>query len=216
VLADINNLTRHRSDFTAEDRDVLESQIAIAHTPDLCLDPDPDLEDQLTAVHNRARIWNGQAFHKLAHKTSQMAASRKRKLGHFAKHRGLELLDFCKAKKSRPSRTKGARQSEEAKTVIPAPSLVEPALDPPSQPILIEELRTLTRPEITPDCTLYRIEDHILEKVQVLFCSFSQPDMSVYWVGLTGSRPNIPYNIIDTVPTFQHGILGRTVPGPGL
>lgn len=166
VLADINNLTRHRSDFTAEDRDVLESQIAIAHTPDLCLDPDPDLEDQLTAVHNRARIWNGQAFHKLAHKTSQMAASRKRKLGHFAKHRGLELLDFCKAKKSRPSRTKGARQSEEAKTVIPAPSLVEPALDPPSQPILIEELRTLTRPEITPDCTLYRIEDHILEKVQ--------------------------------------------------
>ncbi|XP_066252857.1 uncharacterized protein Spt20 isoform X3 [Euwallacea similis] len=164
VLADINTLTQHRTDFSPDDRDFLESQIVIAHTPELCLDPDPHLENKVSALHNRTRLWNDRSFRKMSQKASQMAATRKRKLGHFAKHHGLEILDFCKAKKSK-LRTRNSRfsQVDEAKTVIPAPVLQEPSLDPPTQPVEIGELRSLVRPEVTSDCTLYRIEDHILE-----------------------------------------------------
>lgn len=111
ILADINTLTRDRSDFSAEDRDALESQIVMAHTPDLCLDPDPHLEDKMAAIHNRARLWNDHPFRKMARRASQVAACRKRKLDHFAHRHGLEFLEFCRAKKSRTSTAKSYKVS---------------------------------------------------------------------------------------------------------
>ncbi|KAH1019823.1 hypothetical protein HUJ04_009585 [Dendroctonus ponderosae] len=163
VLADINTLTRDRPEFTAEDRDVLESQIVMAQTPDLCLDPDPDLEDRVTAINNRTRLWHAGPFVRMATKSVKVAVNRKRKCDEPIP--GLQLLAFCRAKKARMSATKSnkAVQSEETNTVIPAPKFEELALAPPSKPIVMNKFKALDRPEVTSDCTLYRIEDHVLE-----------------------------------------------------
>ncbi|KAL1489617.1 hypothetical protein ABEB36_013565 [Hypothenemus hampei] len=171
ILADINALTQNRPDFTTEDRDALEGQIVIAQNPELCLDPNPNLEEEMAEIQNRKLTWNEQPFQKMARKASQVAASRKRKLDHFAHPPGLELLDFCRAKKLKLSATKTTKavQSEEAKTVIPAPMFKEPALAfrKFTQPFVINELRTLKLPQESDsemcDCKLYRIEDHVLE-----------------------------------------------------
>lgn len=104
VLADVNTLTRACAEFTAEDRDILESQIVMAQTPDLCLDPDPELEDRVTAISNRTRRWHGQPFIRMATKSVKVAANRKRKCDEPIP--GLQLLEFCRAKRARMCATK--------------------------------------------------------------------------------------------------------------
>ncbi|CAG9761880.1 unnamed protein product [Ceutorhynchus assimilis] len=166
ILADINTLTRDRTDFTSEDRDALESQILMAHTPNLCLEPDKNLENQISKIQNRTRVWNELPFYKITQKSSQVAANRKRKLYHFA-HKD-DLLEACsKAKKRRTCTTMmkstKAVQLEEAKTVIPVPNLEAPAnLTHPEHPVAIN-VKPMTWPEDTSDCSPHLMEEYTLE-----------------------------------------------------
>ncbi|XP_050299560.1 transcription factor SPT20 homolog isoform X2 [Anthonomus grandis grandis] len=172
LLADITTLTSDRSDLSSEDRDAIESQLVLAHTPDLCLDPDPGLESRLTKIETRGRLWNGHPFRKMSSRASQVVANRKRKLNHFANRHGLELLDFSKAKKSRtsqhptaslPAKSNKAATLEKAQTVIPVPDLEGPALSPPPVPIVINKFKPMAWPDDTSDCSPHLMEEYTLE-----------------------------------------------------
>lgn len=78
----------------------------MATTPDLCLDPDPHLEDKIATIRNRARVWNDDPYRRMMQQSSQVVANRKRKLDHFTKRHGIDLFEFIKAKRSRLNKSK--------------------------------------------------------------------------------------------------------------
>lgn len=170
LLADINNLTKDRTDFSSDDKAALESELLLAHTPDLCLESDPHIENELAEVCNRKYIWNDSPCRKIAKKCPQATINTKRKLDQSIWD--LDLFEYTRAKKRAKSEAQSVVHSSRAplnkvtpeyKTVIPVPSLECPSIAPPTQPLVINQFWPIAWPEETQDCSLHLMEEYTLE-----------------------------------------------------
>ncbi|XP_076252522.1 transcription factor Spt20 homolog [Rhynchophorus ferrugineus] len=169
LLADINNLTKDKSDVTIEDKDALESQILLASTPDLCLEPDNHIENDLAEIYSRKHLWNTSPLRKIAKKFTQTTVNRKRKLDQHTHMHDLELFEFSKAKQRKSESSHSSRTllrkatSEEHKTGISIPNLDCSSIGPPNQPVTVNGFKPMKWPEETNDCSLQLMEEYILE-----------------------------------------------------
>ncbi|XP_060532135.1 transcription factor SPT20 homolog isoform X2 [Cylas formicarius] len=157
ILADINNMVDEK--LTSDDRDQLESQLLLAHTPNLFLDPDPHIENELAEIHNRKRMWNTNKFRRIARKFSQVIVNRKRKLDHSTQNQGLEFLDFVNKVKRKPD------ASKKQISMLPIPELGCPSLRPPTESVFINKFEVYPWPKETSDCLPQLIEELVLEMI---------------------------------------------------
>nr|CAI5870379.1 unnamed protein product [Callosobruchus analis] len=179
ILADINNMVEEKPEWGAEEKDQLESQMLMANEPSLCLDPDSRVSSYIVEINNQKQIFNTQKFRRMAKKFSQVTVNRKRKLDQFTYRHGMELFEFLNRSKNKPKigalTQKGATLSKRPSTStctsqentikqVPVPSLEPPLhLTPPTQPIVIESLKSYPRPKETSDCLPQLIEKYVLE-----------------------------------------------------
>lgn len=133
-------MKKEKSDWSAEEKDQLESQLLMANAPSLCLDPDRSAYRQLMELNSRKRIWNTHKLRRMAKKCSQVTANRKRRLDQFTHKKGLELYDFITRTRNKMDESSNKLQSPAMKVSrkiseeiepVPVPSLEPPMLNPP-------------------------------------------------------------------------------------
>ncbi|XP_057656599.1 transcription factor SPT20 homolog isoform X2 [Diorhabda carinulata] len=167
VMADIHNIMEEKPEWSNEEKEQLESQLLMANSPGLCLDPDHTIGEEVTEVYNRRKMWNTYKFRRMAKKFSQVTVNRKRKLDQFTYRPGLEFYEFLtrtrnKTKSNANSSITSKITGTNIKKDIPVPNLDSPILTPP-QEINITEFKPYQRPKETNDCMPQLIEEYILE-----------------------------------------------------
>lgn len=173
MYADINLLTAE-GDWSPDERLALESQVVMAASEPLCLDPDPQIGQFAANQQYRRQIFNTAAVRRQAKKFSQVAINRKRKLDQFTHNFGLELSDFMTRYRQRPRQYQQTKRSVVSFTLpkkptdvvqpIKAPNLDTPPLEPPKEVAVSRFARSYERPsDRIGDCGTQLIEEYILE-----------------------------------------------------
>lgn len=103
LLCDVNSITSDSTKWTAEDKQLLESQLLLATQEPLCLNPSVSVALIANRLQYNRNKFNTVQMYKTVKKYSQAAINRKRKFEHCAAPRGLKLHDFVSKRKD-PSR----------------------------------------------------------------------------------------------------------------
>lgn len=101
LYSDINQLSID-SDISSDDKLILESQLILATSEPLCLDPDPKIGRHAINSQHRKQMWNTSPLRRQMKKYSQISINRKRKIDQFTHHYGLELCDYLQRLRQRP------------------------------------------------------------------------------------------------------------------
>ncbi|XP_049826078.1 transcription factor SPT20 homolog isoform X3 [Aethina tumida] len=189
LLADINNIVDETGDWGNEDRDQLESQLLLANSPNLCLEPNSLISYKVNQINRTRQMWNTHRFRRAARKFSQVTVNRKRKLDQFTHRHGLELFDFLTRTRARAPRTpstsgattSGASSSQTLSSAaststsrrtprhedlirpVPVPNLDLPPIAAPSGGVVINEFKAYPRIKETDDCLPQPVEEYTLE-----------------------------------------------------
>lgn len=175
LFADVNLITSE-GDWSIEDKLALESQLVLATSQPLCLDPSPDVGILAINQQHRRNLLNTPSIRRQAKKFSQVSINRKRKLDQFTHHFGLELHDFMSKYRQKP-KSSGTIHGvgQQAATRLPKKStdviqpIRTPNLDLPQNLAIPEEVnveryaKAFERPRETKDCNPILIEQFILE-----------------------------------------------------
>ncbi|KAK9875850.1 hypothetical protein WA026_009637 [Henosepilachna vigintioctopunctata] len=172
IIADINNVvevsktsTEEKDEWSVAERHMLESQILLANNPRICLDPDNTISvSQLRLNHNR-NMWNTHKFHRMARKFSLVTVNRKRKLDQFTHRPELVLLDYINRVRTKAKTTGSIDIPKVEVKPIPVPNLDSPAIDPPSQGVVIKEFKAYQAPVESNDNLPQLVEEYVLETV---------------------------------------------------
>ncbi|XP_070071251.1 uncharacterized protein Spt20 isoform X2 [Drosophila takahashii] len=106
------------SQWPAEDKLALESQLVLATAEPLCLEPDPSIGRQAINAQHQRQLFNSHELRRQMKKFTQTAINRKRKLDQFTHHHGLELCDYLARLRQRP-RTGSSSSSGTATATAP-------------------------------------------------------------------------------------------------
>lgn len=157
----MNSLLDDKTDWTAEEKLQLESQILMANTPNLCLSPDSKLSEIETTLNHNRQIWNTHSIRKMARQYFSVTVNHKRKLDQCTYIHGLELYNYLQKEKKK-DKTAYRRPHEEI-TPISVPNLDAPLLSPPTGGVNIPQFKAYQKPKETSDCLPQLIEEYILE-----------------------------------------------------
>lgn len=174
LFADVNLITSE-GDWSVEDKLVLESQLVLATSQPLCLDPNPDVGILAINQQHRRNLLNTSSIRRQSKKFSQVAINRKRKLDQFTHHFGLELNDFMQKYRQKPKTTATTHGVSMHSTRPPKKPMDTiqpirtPNLDLPANLTIPDEInvekfaKVYERPRETKDCQPQLIEQYILE-----------------------------------------------------
>ncbi|KAJ6648909.1 Transcription factor SPT20 like [Pseudolycoriella hygida] len=167
LLADVNFIASE-SDFSSEEKLALESQLVLATSGPLCLDPDPQIGRNAINSQHRRQMWNTSAIRRQMKKFSQVAINRKRKIDQFTHIHGLELHDHMTRTRQK-QRVQAENADDPSKLPkrpidivkpIRAPNLEFPPLAVPSKVNL--NAKAYERPKKKTDFRPLLVEEHIL------------------------------------------------------
>ncbi|XP_037038841.1 uncharacterized protein LOC119076285 [Bradysia coprophila] len=167
LLADVN-LIAAESDFSSEEKLALESQLVLATSGPLCLDPNPQIGRNAINSQHRRQMWNTSAIRRQMKKFSQVAINRKRKTDQFTHIHGLELHDHLTRLRQKQrvhaetvdDPSKLPKRPIDIVQPIRAPNLDLPPLTVPSKVNL--NVKAYERPKKKTDFKPQLVEEHIL------------------------------------------------------
>lgn len=175
LLADVKVMSSEEH-FTHEDRIALESNMVLATSAPLCLDPDPKVARKAVYSQHKRQMWNTSAIRRQMRKFTQVAVNRKRKIDQFTQIHGLDLGEYLYRARQRPhhflqnsfdsslATWKMPRRESDVFKPIRTPNLDYPdTLEPPTSVNVDDFARALQRPRETKDCTPVLTEEYILE-----------------------------------------------------
>jgi transcription factor SPT20 homolog len=176
ILADVNSLTAD-GDWSNEDKIALESQLVLATSEPLCLDPNPAIGVLAINEQYRRQILNTPSIRRQAKKFSQVSINRKRKTDQFTHVFGLELSDFMQRYRAKPREypTKNTvnsftlpKQPSDVVQSIQAPNFELPPELPTPRDINDVEKHAIAyyRPKEDKDCIPQLTEEYIFETDQ--------------------------------------------------
>lgn len=161
--------------YTHEERVVLESNMVLATSGPLCLDPSPKVARKAIYNQHKRHMWNSLAIRGQMKKFSQVAINRKRKTDQFTHTYGLELCDFLFRTRQKPRiqqpidctvkvSSKIPRRGAEVIRPLRAPNLDLPTdLMPPSSVNVEQFAKSYDKHGCSKDNTPQLIEEYILE-----------------------------------------------------
>lgn len=167
LLADVN-LIASEADFSSEEKLALESQLVLATSGPLCLDPNPQIGRNAINNQHRRQMWNTSAIRRQMKKFSQVAINRKRKTDQFTHIHGLELHDHITRLRQKQrvhaenvdDPSKLPKRPVDIVQPIRAPNLDLPTLTVPSKVNL--NAKAYERPKKKTDFKPQLVEEHIL------------------------------------------------------
>lgn len=167
LLADVN-LIASEADFSSEEKLALESQLVLATSGPLCLDPNPQIGRNAINNQHRRQMWNTSAIRRQMKKFSQVAINRKRKTDQFTHIFGLELHDHITRLRQKQrvhaetvdDPSKLPKRPIDIVQPIRAPNLDLPPLTVPSKVNL--NAKAYERPKKKTDFKPQLVEEHIL------------------------------------------------------
>lgn len=159
IITDVNNLLDDKTDWTADEKLQLESQILMANTPDLCLSPDSKLSQVESTLNHNRHIWNTHTIRKMARQYFSVTVNHKRKLDQCTHIPGLELYNYMQREKKKDK----TKKTHEEIAPISVPNLDPPLLSPPTGGVHIPQFKAYQKPKETSDCLPQLIEEYILE-----------------------------------------------------
>lgn len=167
LLADVN-LIASEADFSSEEKLALESQLVLATSGPLCLDPNPQIGRNAINNQHRRQMWNTSAIRRQMKKFSQVAINRKRKTDQFTHIHGLELHDHITRLRQKQrvhaetvdDPSKLPKRPIDIVQPIRAPNLDLPPLTVPSKVNL--NAKAYERPKKKTDFKPQLVEEHIL------------------------------------------------------
>lgn len=175
ILADSKVLSLEE-DFSNDDRAVLESNMILATSGPLCLDPNPRVSRKALYSQYKRQMWNSSAIRRQMKKFSQVAINRKRKTDQFTHTYGLELSDFLYRTRQKPrvqpnaidstvtTSSKLPRKAIDVIKPIRTPNLDLPTtLAPPSAVNVEVYAKAYERQRECKDCMPLLMEEYVLE-----------------------------------------------------
>lgn len=167
LLADVN-LIAAEADFSSEEKLALESQLVLATSGPLCLDPNPQIGRNAINSQHRRQMWSTSAIRRQMKKFSQVAINRKRKTDQFTHIHGLELHDHLTRLRQKQrvhaetvdDPSKLPKRPIDIVQPIRAPNLDLPPLTVPSKVNL--NAKAYERPKKKTDFKPQLVEEHIL------------------------------------------------------
>lgn len=158
----MNGILDEKPDLTLEEKIQIESQILLANTPKLCLEPDSTLSEIETALNHNRQMWNTRSIRRMARKYFSVTVNHKRKLDQRTHVHGLDLYYHLQRQKRR-EKTVVYRRAREEVAPIPVPNLDAPLLAPPSGGVNTAIFKAYEKPKETSDCLPQLIEEYVLE-----------------------------------------------------
>lgn len=174
LLADVNQITSD-GEWNNDDKIALESQLVLATSEPLCLDPNPKIGVMSIKKQYHRQLLNTNRIRRHAKKYSQVAINRKRKTDQFTKHVGLHLSEFMSRYRSKPTQFQLKKSGVVNFSLPIKPQYVRPVRPPsldfpeslsatPTLEVNVEKyVHVYDRPKENRDCVPLLLEEYILE-----------------------------------------------------